>query len=66
MDLQAITSQDPRTGLRAAAALGRLAERMEAIQVANARALGWSWSEIADALGVSKQAAHQKHRTRGE
>ncbi len=52
---------DVRTGLRAASALRRLAERLESLQVANARRQGWSWQDIADALEVSKQAVHQKH-----
>jgi len=52
---------DARTGLRAALALRRLAERLEALQVSNARRQGWSWQEIAEALEVSKQAVHQKH-----
>ena len=52
---------DVRAGLRAALALRRLAERLEALQVSNARRQGWSWQEIADALEVSKQAVHQKH-----
>jgi len=47
--------------LAAALALRRLAERLEALQVSNARQQGWSWQEIADALEVSKQAVHQKH-----
>ena len=55
---------DARTGLRAALALRRLAERLEALQVTNARRQGWSWQEIADALEVSKQAVHQKHAAR--
>jgi hypothetical protein len=45
-------------------ALRRLLEQLEALQVANARAAGWSWQEIASALGVTKQAAHQKHGRR--
>ena len=57
----AATGEDPRTGLRAASALHRLADVLEAAQVANARRRGWSWQEIADVLGVSKQAVHQKH-----
>lgn len=57
-------SADPRTGLRAVVALRRLAETLEALQVDNARAHGWSWQEIADALGVSKQAVHKKHAGR--
>lgn len=55
---------DVRAGLRAALALRRLAERLEALQVGNARRQGWSWQEIADALEVSKQAVHQKHASR--
>jgi DNA-directed RNA polymerase specialized sigma24 family protein len=57
----AASGPDPRTGLRAAAALHRLADVLEAAQVAQARRQGWSWQEIADVLGVSKQAVHQKH-----
>lgn len=53
--------RDPRVGLRAVAALRRLLERLEAVQVRSARHQGWSWQEIADALGVSRQAAHKKH-----
>ena len=55
------TSPDPAVGLRAVAALRRLVEQLEDLQVANARSLGWSWAEIATALGVSKQAVHKKH-----
>ena len=58
------TSQDPAVGLRAVAALRRLAEQLEDLQVENARRLGWSWSDIAAGLGVSKQAAHKKHAER--
>jgi hypothetical protein len=55
---------DVRTGLRAALALRRLAERLESLQVANARAQGWSWRAIAAALDVSKQAVHKKYASR--
>ena len=57
----AASSEDPRVGLQAVAALRRLLERLEALQVDHARDRGWSWQEIADALGVSKQAVHKKH-----
>ncbi len=66
MDENALASTDPETGLRAVAALHRLADRMEAVQVVNARKQGWSWAQIASVLGVSKQAVHQKHRHREE
>ncbi|SDS41686.1 hypothetical protein [Jiangella sp. DSM 45060] len=55
---------DPRVGLRAVAALRRLVERLEALQVQSARRQGWSWEEIGAALGVSRQAVHKKHTRR--
>ena len=60
----AATNQDPHVGLRAVAALRQLVERLEALQVDNARQHGWSWEEIGEALGVSKQAVHKKHGRR--
>ena len=57
-------SADPAVGLRAVRALQRLQERLEAIHVANAREQGWSWQAIANALGVSRQAVHQKYNRR--
>ena len=58
----AASSRDPAVGLAAVAALRRLGESMEELQVANARAQGWSWQQIADALAVSRQAVHKKYR----
>jgi DNA-directed RNA polymerase specialized sigma24 family protein len=58
----AASGADPRTGLRAVRALRRLLEQLETSQVARAREQGWSWQEIADLLGVSRQAVHKKHR----
>jgi hypothetical protein len=57
-------STDPDVGLRAVAALRALAERLEILQVDNARKLGWSWQEIAARLGVTKQTVHRKHGKR--
>jgi hypothetical protein len=54
-------SRDPAVGLRAVRALRILVDRLETLQVDNARRLGWSWQEIADQLGVTRQAAHKKH-----
>jgi hypothetical protein len=54
-------SRDPVVGLQAVAALRRLLETLETLQVSNARDQGWSWQEIATALGVSRQAVHKKH-----
>lgn len=58
------TSNDPDVGLRAVAALRALAERLEIVQVDNARELGWSWQQIAGRLGVTKQTVHRKHGKR--
>lgn len=58
----AASSNDPADGLAAVAALRALLESLEDLQVANARALGWSWQEIAAVLQVSRQAVHKKHR----
>jgi hypothetical protein len=60
----ATNSRDPEVGLRAVATLRGLLEVLEALQVDNARANGWSWQQIASRLGISKQAVHQKHGRR--
>ena len=58
------TSNDPDVGLRAVAALRTLAERLETLQVQSARELGWSWQDIAERLGVTKQTVHRKYGRR--
>jgi DNA-binding NarL/FixJ family response regulator len=65
---EAASGSDPDTGLRAVAALRALTERLEILQVDNARRLGWSWQQIAARLGVTKQTVHRKHgkRTGGQ
>ena len=60
----AAASTDPAVGLRAVLALRRLSDGLEVLQVDNARRMGWSWQQIADALGVSRQAVHKKHAGR--
>jgi predicted transcriptional regulator len=57
-------SEDPEIGLRGVASLRALLEAVEELQVRRARDLGWSWQQIAELLGVSKQAVHQKHGKR--
>ncbi|MFZ0171969.1 MAG: helix-turn-helix domain-containing protein [Acidimicrobiales bacterium] len=54
-------SDDPAVGLRAVGALLRLAEQVEARSVRLARERGWSWEQIGDALGVSRQSIHAKY-----
>lgn len=56
---------DPATGLRAVGALRRLAERVEATHVKALREAGWSWEQIGDALGVSRQSVHAKYGKNG-
>jgi ATP-dependent Clp protease ATP-binding subunit ClpA len=51
----------PDKGLPAVAALRHELEALERHHVATAVAQGWSWRRVAEALGVSKQAAHKKH-----
>ncbi|MBV9847046.1 MAG: helix-turn-helix domain-containing protein [Kutzneria sp.] len=59
-----VTDPDPAVGLRAVVALGRLLEELERLHVDNARDRGWSWQDIASALGVSRQSVHEKHAGR--
>jgi hypothetical protein len=56
-----LSSDDPAVGLRASMALHRLAERVEAHNVAAAREKGWSWQQIGDALGITRQSVHAKY-----
>jgi len=60
----ATSSRDPAVGLAAVAALRALLESLEGLQVGNARERGWSWQQIAEGLGVSRQAVHKKHGSR--
>lgn len=62
--MDAATSKQPEVGLTAVIALRQLVEVLEELQVDNARAMGWSWRDIARRLGVSKQAVHYKHGLR--
>ena len=58
---ESLSSDDPAIGLRASLALHRLAERVEANNVAAAREKGWSWQQIGDALGLTRQSVHTKY-----
>jgi DNA-directed RNA polymerase specialized sigma24 family protein len=62
----AASSKDPSVGLRAVRSLRVLVERLETLQVQNARDTGWTWEQIAQELGITRQAVHKKHsRGRG-
>lgn len=54
----------PAAGLASVLALRRLADQLEAGQVEAAMRAGWSWSQVAEALGVTRQAVHKKHAPR--
>lgn len=60
----AASDDDPRVGLAAVASLRALLESLEELQVTSARGKGWSWQEIAEVLGVSRQAVHKKYGRR--
>lgn len=51
---------EPEAALAAVVALRLMADRLETAAVASALEQGWSWAQIAQALGVSKQAAHKR------
>jgi len=53
--------EEPAQGLQAVVALRHLAEGLEEQYVAAARRDGWTWQQIGDALGVSRQAVHKRH-----
>lgn len=59
-----LSSKDPEVGLRAVSALRSLLEQIERLHVDNARESGWSWADIAQTMGVSKQTVHEKHAAR--
>jgi hypothetical protein len=54
----------PGDGLAAVVALRRLADLMEDTEVERAMRTGWSWPQVAEALGVTRQAVHKKHARR--
>jgi hypothetical protein len=61
---QAVAAGDPSDGLRAIGLLRRRLDELEAEHVDAALAAGSSWRTIAEAIGVSRQAAHRKHAPR--
>jgi hypothetical protein len=50
--------------LAAVVALRELADRLEDAAVEEALRDGWSWPQVAQALGVTRQAVHKKHLRR--
>lgn len=58
------SARDPGEDLAAVVAMRKLADRMEDAAVEKAMRSGWSWSDVAQALGVTRQAVHKKHAKR--
>lgn len=56
--------RDPEDALASVRALRRLADRVENAAVERAMGDGWSWADVANVLGVSRQAVHKKHAKR--
>ncbi|MCL3817672.1 hypothetical protein [Aeromicrobium wangtongii] len=56
-----IGNTDPLQALREATALRRRLDGYEEVLVHRARVSGTTWTQIAGALGVSKQAVHKKY-----
>ena len=61
---RAAETSEPDEGLSAVAALRHHLDALEEHHVELALRQGWSWSRIADQLGVSKQAAHRRYAAR--
>jgi ATP-dependent Clp protease ATP-binding subunit ClpA len=57
-----VHTADAETALRALSALRQELDQIEPGLVARALQTGATWSDIARTLGISKQAAHRKHR----
>jgi hypothetical protein len=55
---------DPADALAGVAALRRLADQLEDLAVERAMRSGWTWTQVAEALGVTRQAVHKKHARR--
>jgi len=55
------SADDPAEALAAVVSLRRLAEQLERAAVARAMEQGWTWAQVAEALGVTRQAAHKRH-----
>lgn len=64
MDAELPPPTDPAAALAAVVALRRQAERLEYAAVDEAVRQGWTWAQVAQALGVSRQAAHKRHARR--
>jgi len=51
----------PADALAAVSSLRMLADQLERSAVKEALQQRWTWAQIAESLGVTRQAAHKKH-----
>lgn len=51
---------DPAAALATVVSMRRMANRLELAAVQAAIDSGWSWARVAEALGVTPQAAHKR------
>jgi hypothetical protein len=58
---RAAALHDPFRGLEGVRDLRKHLDRLEALHVENGLRAGWSWRQVAQGLGLSKQAAHRKY-----
>jgi hypothetical protein len=56
-------ADDPLLVLRALAEIRDVREQLEVLAARDARARGYSWQELAEALRRPRQAVHRKHRS---
>ena len=56
-----VLPEEPSDALAAVVALRAMADQLERKAVRQAMQDGWTWAQVAEALGVTKQAAHKKH-----
>lgn len=64
MSLEISASGEVADRLAAVGALRRLADRLEDAAVEEAMRSGWGWPQVAEALGVTRQAVYKKHAKR--
>ncbi len=51
----------PAEALAAVSSLRMMADKLERSAVKEALQQGWTWAQIAEALGITRQAAHKRH-----
>ncbi len=55
------SADNPDEALAAVVALRLVADQLERESVQKAVSQGWTWAQVAEALGITKQAAHKRH-----